>query len=102
MTLDDFRKTLQYGKPPDGLPVLLLALWYESKGDWEMCHHIVQDIPSKEAALIHAYLHRKEGDIWNAEYWYHRAGSSLPDIPLNEELEQLVRSYMKWPGTTDH
>jgi hypothetical protein len=95
MTLEAFQHSLQYSHPPEGLPSLLLALWYESKGDWESCHTIVQDIPSKEAALIHAYLHRKEGDRLNAEYWYQRGGGKLPQISLEDELNQLIIKHLE-------
>lgn len=70
-----------------------LALWYDAKGDWEAAHEQIQDLPGEKAAHLHAYLHRKEGDIWNADYWYQRARRKRPAVPLEEEFEALVEMY---------
>lgn len=72
------------------LPPLLHALWYEAHGDWERAHSIAQDIESTDAAWVHAYLHRKEGDTSNAGYWYRRAGRSLFAGSIHEEWTTLV------------
>ncbi|HEY3386345.1 MAG TPA: hypothetical protein VGK46_07540 [Saprospiraceae bacterium] len=90
MTLEEFKSSLTHPNPPGGLRPELLALWYDAKGDWEKSHSIIQDIETKDAALIHAYLHRKEGDQWNAEYWYRRADVKTPDISLENELDRLI------------
>jgi hypothetical protein len=74
----------------------LLALWYDGHGDWEKSHDQVDQLPGKSAARIHAYLHRKEGDQWNADYWYGRAGEKRPEISLDEEWELLVKRF--WSG----
>jgi len=71
----------------------LLALWYDGHGDWEKSHDQVDQLPGKSAARIHAYLHRKEGDQWNADYWYKRAGEKLPNLVLEEEWADLVRRF---------
>jgi len=68
----------------------LLALWYDGHGDWEKSHDQVDQLPGKSAARIHAYLHRKEGDQWNADYWYKRSGEKLPNLMLEEEWADLV------------
>ncbi|MBK9103523.1 MAG: hypothetical protein IPL92_02925 [Saprospiraceae bacterium] len=94
MTIEEFNSSLQHSTPPPGLTPLLLALWYDAKGDWHKSHAIIQDIESKEAALIHAYLHRKEGDLWNADYWYQRAGSKRPENTLKKEWENLVTTFL--------
>lgn len=73
----------------------LLALYHDKQGDWESSHTIIQDVDTKDAALIHAYLHRKEGDLWNADYWYRRAGSKRRDISLDMEWEELVKKFLK-------
>ncbi len=83
MRLDEFRATLNDLQPPAWLSVPLQALWYEAKGDWERAHQLVQNDPSPESVWVHAYLHRKEGDIGNAHYWYRRA--SKP--PFNGDFE---------------
>ena len=80
--------------PPRDLNPLVLALWYDANGDWEKSHSIIQEIETKEAALIHAYLHRKEGDVWNAEYWYKRAGSHSAAESLPEEWEKLANRFL--------
>jgi hypothetical protein len=94
MTIEAFKTSLDENNPPEGLDQKLLALWYDAKGDWQKSHAIIQDIESKDAALIHAYLHRKEGDLWNADYWYQRAGSKRPGVSLDEEWNNLLSSFL--------
>lgn len=91
----EFLACLDEKAPPELWPEALQALWWDARGNWEQSHQIAQDIPSRTGSWIHAYLHRKEGDKWNAGYWYDRAGKSFPDISLDEERETLVRSLLK-------
>ena len=70
------------------------ALEIERNGDWDEAHRIVQEIDTPEAAWVHAYLHREEGVLWNADYWYRRAGRSRPEISLEAEWEALVREML--------
>jgi hypothetical protein len=93
MTIGQFKSSLQASLPA-GLSVYLESLWYDGTGDWEKSHTIIQDIDDKNAAWIHAYLHRKEGDIWNADYWYRRAGKTRPAATLDEEWENLVIAFL--------
>ncbi|MCO6487184.1 MAG: hypothetical protein J5I98_02145 [Phaeodactylibacter sp.] len=93
MTIETFKKSLEQPTPPDGLPPLLLALWHERKGDWHAAHNIAQDVPGPDGARVHAYLHRAEGDDWNANYWYRRAGRSMPVHSLKEEWEELAAFF---------
>lgn len=79
---------------PAGLPLHLQALWYDGKGDWKKAHDLIDQLNDKASAHVHAYLHRKEGDIWNADYWYSRAGQKRPAVSLDEEWEQLVTLYL--------
>lgn len=72
----------------------LLALWYDAKEDWKSAHDQVDHLSGKNAARVHAYLHRKEGDLWNADYWYSKAGEKRPVISLKEEWELLVERFM--------
>ncbi|MEB2785193.1 hypothetical protein [Algoriphagus persicinus] len=74
---------------------ILKALWYDGNGDWERAHDQVDSLDGKDAARIHAYLHRKEGDQWNADYWYRRAGETSPDLTLEEEWADLLGRFMK-------
>jgi hypothetical protein len=71
----------------------LMALWYDGKGDWNKAHDQVDQLPGKSAARIHAYLHRKEGDLWNADYWYKRAGEIRPSVNLEEEWLELLERF---------
>ena len=68
MTLEEFRAS--DGRGLDGA---LLALWWDAKGDWEKAHEVAQEVAGVDGAWVHAYLHRKEGDLGNAGYWYRRA-----------------------------
>lgn len=69
------------------------ALYWDKKEDWERAHEIVQDMETSEAAWIHAYLHRKEGDEFNAGYWYRRAGKDFFNGTLEQEWESLWRHF---------
>ena len=90
MTFAEFTDSLKNARPPQHAGMLLQSLWYDGKGDWDRAHTIVQDIESREAAAIHAYLHRKEGDPGNAAYWYRRAGRNAHTGTLDEEWKELV------------
>lgn len=79
--------------PADEIGDELKALWYDKKCNWTKAHEIVQNLHGKAAAHIHAYLHRKEGDIWNAKYWYSVAGETLPDLSLDDEWDNLARKF---------
>lgn len=95
MTFEEFQKTLSSTTEPGDLPGHLQSLWYDARGDWNKAHSIIQNVEDKTAAWIHAYLHRKEGDIGNADYWYRRAGKTRPAITLNDEWENIVRALLK-------
>lgn len=94
MTVQDFKNSLSETKAPASLSVYLQSLWYDGKENWEQAHTIIQDIPDKTASWIHAYLHRKEGDIWNADYWYSKAGRKRPSVSLQQEWEGIVRELL--------
>ena len=94
MTLAQFQSSLNNQTPPAVNNDYLLALWHDAKGDWNASHDIAQDIPTREGDWIHAYLHRKEGDQWNAGYWYRRAGRTMPDYSLEKEWEELVEYFL--------
>jgi hypothetical protein len=95
MTYDEFIGSLSSEQPPKKIPDILLALWYDGKNDWEGSHNIAQEIEDKNGSWVHAYLHRKEGDLSNARYWYSRAGKSEPDMSLKQEWESLVRHFIE-------
>jgi hypothetical protein len=94
MNLDQFSQSLSATAPPTQSSQYLKALWFDAKGNWEKAHELIQDIEDKSASWIHAYLHRKEGDIWNADYWYNRAGKKRPSVSLQEEWKDLVQALL--------
>ena len=95
MNLIDFKNSLAANNPPQGTSVYLEALWYDAKGNWQKAHELIQDLPDKNASWIHAYLHRKEGDSWNADYWYNKAGRKRPAASLKDEWEEIVIALLK-------
>jgi hypothetical protein len=94
MTITEFKDSLEQSSPPSQLSNLLHALWYDAKGDWEAAHNVAQDIHTKEGSWIHAYLHRKEGDLGNASYWYHRANQPVSNKSLTDEWEEITKSLL--------
>lgn len=94
MDIYEFINSISGQKCPSN-DILIKALWFEKKGDWNRAHLIVQDIDSADAAWIHAYLHRKEGDEWNAKYWYRNASKEFPKISLDEEWEKLSIHFLQ-------
>lgn len=95
MEYDDFIRSIDTGACPAELQPCLRALWYEAAGEWDTAHEIVQAMDDVTAARIHAYLHRREGDIWNSNYWHRRAGSEFPEhMTEDEEWECLVRQLL--------
>jgi hypothetical protein len=69
------------------------ALYYDAEGDWKKAHDLVDGLPGDSAAHIHGYLHRKEGDQYNAEYWYRRAGRPIYSGDLSAEWDALWLQY---------
>jgi hypothetical protein len=96
MSYEEFTDTLSRPGPPEHQSVLLKALWYDANGDWEAAHNIAQSSEGTQAYdHLHAYLHRVEGDTWNAGYWYRRARVDVFNGSLKEEWESLVRLFIK-------
>jgi hypothetical protein len=93
-SLAEFKMSLERDGPDSQLPVQLRALWYDARGDWDTAHNQVDHLSDPASARIHAYLHRKEGDIWNADYWYAKAGESRPQSSLDEEWGELVLRFL--------
>jgi len=94
MTATEFKKSVLEGSIPPSLPLHLQALWHDGRGDWKTAHDLIDQLQGKDPALVHAYLHRKEGDSWNADYWYGRAGTKCPNVSLENEWEQLVTYFL--------
>lgn len=96
MNLEQFRASLSADDPPVvGIP--LTALWYDGKGLWDIAHDVAQGDASTDGAWVHAYLHRKEGDLGNAAYWYRRAGKEPFAGDLSAEWAQLVTHFLGDP-----
>ncbi len=94
-TLAEFKASLNATGPDPNYSAQLKSLWFDGKGDWQLAHKQVDHISDRESAWVHAYLHRKEGDTGNADYWYRRAGKTRPDIPLAQEWEFLVKHFLQ-------
>lgn len=94
MTYEEFTNSVKQQKLPTDLSQELTALWYDALGDWDKAHNIVQNMTTITAMEIHAYLHRKEPDEWNANYWYSRAGKKMPALSLDDEYTLLVKSLL--------
>ena len=95
MDLQAFKQSILQPEPPEGLSLALLALWWDAKGHWNKAHECAQEREDRAGNRVHAYLHRKEGDLPNAGYWYRRAGADMPGTALHEEWEELVRGYLR-------
>lgn len=93
-TFQEFKTTLKQNQPSEEWSAPLKSLWFDAKGDWEASHDIAQDLHSQMGGWIHAYLHRKEGDEWNAGYWYRKAEKPFPEYSLEEELKVLVEANL--------
>ena len=94
MTINEFTASLLANNPPAGLSEVLLALWHDGRGDWEGAHTIAQDVHTQEGSWVHAYLHRKEGDDFNAGYWYRKAGQPAFQGTLEEEWTHIVTALL--------
>jgi hypothetical protein len=94
MTLPEFKSSLARTRPPAGVPAAVVALWWAAKDDWKKAHQIVMDESSKECAWVHAYLHRLEGDLENARYWYRRAKRPVAAGSFPDEWNDIARTLL--------
>jgi hypothetical protein len=90
----DFKASLSGAAPAPGLGAPLAGLWWAAKGRWDAAHKIVQDEPAADAAWVHAYLHRVEGDLGNAGYWYRQAGQPVATDTLESEWERMASALL--------
>jgi len=90
MELARFRETVVQSAPPEGLSLALQTLWWDAKGDWHRAHECAQQDEGKTGSIVHAYLHRKEGDMRNAAGWYSRAGRAPATVSLEQEWQSLA------------
>jgi hypothetical protein len=94
MDLTEFRASTAAAEPPAGLSLPLQTLWWEAKGDWNRAHACAQDDKTESGAIVHAYLHRVEGDLTNAGGWYRRAGRPPATSPLADEWAALATEFL--------
>jgi hypothetical protein len=94
MDLTEFRASTEAAEPPAGLSLPLQTLWWEAKGDWHRAHACAQEDGTPNGAIVHAYLHRVEGDLTNAGGWYRRAGRPAATGPLADEWTALASEFL--------
>ncbi len=95
MTYDEFILTIENDEAPSSNLLLhIQALWWDAKGDWNKAHSLIDSLDDRNSCLVHAYLHRKEGDIGNAGYWYARANAQRPSVSLNEEWKNITMQLL--------
>lgn len=95
MTVEIFQQRLSDAAPPENADLALQALWWAGKGDWERAHGCAQQAEGNpDGDLVHAHLHRQEGDVANARYWYCRAGRPLPEVSLEEEWTAITAQLL--------
>lgn len=99
MDLEVFESSLQEAAPPAGLAPALLGLWHQGRGDWQRAHEAVQAHEGEPAAdWVHAHLHRVEGDLGNAGYWYRRAGRAVASGDLRAEWRDIAAALLRQGG----
>ena len=91
----DFRTSLSGAAPAPTFAPPLAALWWAAKGNWDAAHRIVQDESNRDAAWVHAYLHRVEGDLGNAGYWSRQAGQPVAKDALDAEWERIAAALIE-------
>ena len=94
MQFDIFIQSLEAAHPPADVSIYLQAMWYDARGDWHTAHSKIDHLEDTTACWVHAYLHRKEGDLWNADYWYRKAQKTRPAFTLQQEWENIVTALL--------
>ena len=90
----EFKASLSGAAPASDLAAPLTALWWAAKGNWDQAHSIAQDDASADGSWVHAYLHRVEGDLGNAGYWYRQAGKPVATDAIETEWERMVLALL--------
>ena len=94
MDLAAFRASLAEAAPPPHCSLALQALWFDGKGDWDKAHELAQADEGGPGDWVHAYLHRKEGDAFNAGYWYRRARKPIAKGGLEQEWGEIAAALL--------
>ena len=92
-----FRASLKDKAPPAGLSPALQGLWWDAQGDWDKAHQCAQALEDDAGNWVHAYLHRKEGDMRNAGGWYRRARKPVASGTLDDEWAAIARALLQTP-----
>jgi hypothetical protein len=95
LSLNSFLASIETGKAPPAESPPLRALRLDAEGDWEGAHKCVDQLSGSDAMWVHAFLHRKEGDDWNAAYWYRRAGQEPHRGPLDQEWREIAAALIE-------
>jgi hypothetical protein len=94
MTFEEFQGSTSQSGPPDALPLALQSLWWMEKGDWNRAHDLVDDAEGADECWAHAHLHRVEGDLANAGYWYRRARKPVSTSALETERTEILAALL--------
>lgn len=94
MTLEEFKLTLSDPQPNPNWDIQIQSLWFDAKGEWKKAHDLIDHLNDPISAHVHAYLHRVEGDLWNARYWYNRAKQPEFSGSLDDERDFLLKKYL--------
>lgn len=94
MDVKGFVESINLDHPPAEISAPVAALWWDAKGNWKQAHELVDELESKDGMAVHAYLHRKEGEQSNADYWYARAGRGFHRPDLDDEWRALVEALV--------
>ncbi len=95
-----FEASLAADAPPAGIGQALGALWWAAKGrwalgpEWDRAHELAQAEETRSGAWVHAHLHRIEGDLDNAGYWYRQARLPACTTPLTEEWRAISAALL--------
>jgi hypothetical protein len=95
MNIAAFQSSIGKDEFPVDLSAPLQALWWDAKGDWTRAHQLVDELETPEGMAVHAYLHRKQGEQWNADYWYRLAGRTYHRVDLADEWTALVQGLLR-------
>jgi len=95
MTPAEFKRLLAKAKPPAGLSPALVGLWWAGKDDWNSAHKVVMSEDDADCAWVHAYLHRVEGDLDNARYWYRQARRDLAHGDFAAEWAEIATALLE-------
>jgi len=101
MTPLGFKRSLSKSEPPSDLSPALAGLWWAAKDSWQKAHKLVMDEESAECAWVHAYLHRVEGDLDNARYWYRQAHRKPATGELADEWDAIVAALLSAQSRED-